>query len=204
MNSNLIKAVIFDMGGVFVQTMDKEPRKKLAKRLGLSDEALSQIVFQSESAQLATAGAIDEKVHWQFIAQQFGLDDTETERFWEEFWGGDGLDKELVDFTKSLKSDYKIGLLSNAWSGARDLLTTKFNFLDIFDVSVFSAEVKMVKPNAEFYGWMMEQLGVDYPESVFVDDFIENIHAAEALGMKTVHFKNTKQAIEEIKTILGT
>ncbi len=84
------------------------------------------------------------------------------------------------------------------------MLTRKFNFLDLFDVSVFSAEVNLVKPNPEFYSWMMEQLDVDYPESIFVDDFIENIQAADALGMQTVHFKNTKQAIEEIKTILGT
>jgi len=204
MNSNHIKAVVFDMGGVFVQTVNKEPRKKLARRLGLSDEALSQIVFQSESAQLATAGVIGEKIHWEFIATQFGLKEAEIEKFWEEFWGGDELDKDLVKFTQSLKNDYKIGLLSNAWSGVRDLLTRKFNFLDLFDVSVFSAEVNLVKPNPEFYSWMMEQLDVDYPESIFVDDFIENIQAADALGMQTVHFKNTKQAIEEIKTILGT
>ena len=204
MYANKIKAVIFDMGGVFVQTVNKEPREKLAQRLGLSYEALSQIVFQSESAQLATAGAIDEKVHWQFIAQQFGLNEAEMINFWEEFWGGDELDKDLVRFTQSLKNDYKIGLLSNAWSGVRDLLTRKYNFLDLFDVSVFSAEVKLVKPHAAFYDWMMEQLDVDYPESVFVDDFIENIQAADALGMQAVHFKNTKQAIEEIKTILGT
>lgn len=204
MNSNKIKAVVFDMGGVFIQTVNKEPREKLAKRLGLSSEALSQIVFQSESAQLATAGTIDEKIHWQFIAQQFDLNEDEIVSFWDEFWGGDELDMDLVKFTQSLKNDYKIGLLSNAWSGARDLLTRKYDFLDLFDVSVFSAEVKLVKPHAAFYEWMMEQLGVSYAESVFVDDFIENIHAAEALGMYAVHFKNTHKAIEEIKNILGT
>lgn len=204
MNSNKIKAVVFDMGGVFIQTVNKEPREKLAKRLGLSYDALSQIVFQSESAQLATAGVIEEKTHWQFIAQQFGLNDDEIVKFWDEFWGGDELDKDLVKFTQSLSNDYKIGLLSNAWSGARDLLTRKYDFLDLFEVSVFSAEVKLVKPHATFYEWMMEQLGVKYSESVFVDDFIENINAAEALGMNTVHFKDTNKAIEEITKILGT
>lgn len=203
MYSNKIKAVIFDMGGVFIQTVNKEPRTNLASRLGLSYEALSQIVFQSESAQLATAGVIEEKTHWQFIAQQFGLNDDEVVKFWDEFWGGDELDKDLVKFTQSLRNDYKIGLLSNAWSGARDLLTRKYDFLDLFDVSVFSAEVKLVKPHSAFYEWLMQLLGVNYSESVFVDDFIENIKAAEALGMKTVHFKSTKQAIGEIKNILG-
>ena len=203
MNSN-IKAVIFDMGGVFIQTKDKTPRSRLADKLGLSYEALSQIVFQSETARLATVGAIEEKDHWDYLAERLNLQEFELDKFWDEFWGGDQLDSELVAFTKSLKNDYQIGLLSNAWSGARDLLTRKYNFLDLFEISVFSAEVKMAKPDADFYQWMMEKLNVQFEESIFIDDFIENIHAANALGVQTVHFKDTDQAIEEIKTILGT
>jgi putative hydrolase of the HAD superfamily len=169
----------------------------------LSYEALSQIVFQSETARLATVGAIEEKEHWDYLAEQLNLQEFELDNFWDEFWGGDQLDSELVAFTKTLKNDYRIGLLSNAWSGARDLLTRKYNFLDLFEISVFSAEVKMAKPDADFYQWMMEKLNVQFEESIFIDDFIENIHAANALGMQTVHFKDTDQAIGEITTILG-
>ena len=61
----------------------------------------------------------------------------------------------------------------------------------------------MAKPDADFYQWMMEKLNVQFEESIFIDDFIENIHAANALGMQTVHFKDTDQAIGEITTILG-
>lgn len=204
MHSQNIKAVIFDMGGVFVQTIDKEPRTRLAKRFGLTSEELSKIVFQSETAQLATTGQIDELEHWKFIAQYFNLTETEITNFWEEFWGGDRLDQKLVEFTQSIQNNYQIGLLSNAWSGARALLTKKFNFMHLFDVSVFSAEVKMAKPAPEFYEWMINQLRINFDQSIFIDDFIENINAANALGMKTVHFNNTDQAIGDIKTILGT
>lgn len=204
MKLDLVKAVVFDMGGVFVQTKDKNPRTRLAKRFGLSYEALSQLVFQSESAQLATVGVIDECVHWDFIAKHFDLNDDEIIKFWEDFWGGDQLDQELFEYTKTLKADYALGLLSNAWDGARDLLTRRFGFLDIFDVSVFSAEVRMAKPDPQFYQWMLDELQVGAGETVFVDDFIENIQAAQKLGFLTVHFTQTAQAIEEIKAILGT
>ncbi|MBW6475407.1 MAG: HAD family phosphatase [Anaerolineaceae bacterium] len=204
MKSDHIKAVVFDMGGVFVQTKDKNPRTRLAHKFGLSYEALSQLVFQSETAQLATVGAIDESAHWDFIAKHFDLNEAEMVKFWDDFWGGDQLDQELLNFTKILKPDYAIGLLSNAWSGARDLLTHRFGFLDIFDVSVFSAEVRMAKPEPEIYQWILDALQVSAGETIFVDDFIENIQAAQALGFKTVHFTQTSQAIEEIKDILGS
>jgi len=204
MKSNHIKAVVFDMGGVYVQTKDKNPRTRLAQRLGLTYEELSEIVFHSETAYQATVGANDEQVHWDFLAQHFGLSSDEMQTFWDKFWGGDYLDQELLAYSKILKETYPLGLLSNAWSGARDLLTRKFGFLDIFDVSVFSAEVRMAKPDPQFYQWMLDALQVDAGETIFVDDFIENILAAQALGFKTVHFMQTSQAIQKITAILGT
>ena len=89
MISDRIKAIVFDMGGVFVQTMDKQPRSQLAQRLGLTYEELSEVVFHSETAEKATVGAIDEQVHWDFLAQHFGLSSDEMQTFWDEFWGGD-------------------------------------------------------------------------------------------------------------------
>ncbi|MBE0686649.1 MAG: HAD family phosphatase [Anaerolineaceae bacterium] len=204
MKSNHIKAVVFDMGGVLLQTKDKNPRSQLAQRFGLSYEALSQLVFKSETAQLATVGAIDEMAHWAFIAKHFQLNDAEIVEFWDDFWGGDQLDQELLKFTKTLKPDFAIGLLSNAWDGARDYLTRKFGILDIFDVSVFSAEVRMAKPDHAIYHCILDAMKVEAGETIFVDDFIENIQAAQELGFKTVHFTQTKQAIQEINTILGT
>lgn len=192
------------MGGVFVQTMDKAPRTRLAERLNLSFDELSQIVFGSETAKKATVGVFDEQEHWVFLADYFGLSMEDMDEFWTEFWGGDLLDEHLVEFAKTLKPDYKVALLSNAWSGARDLLTRKFGFLNIFDVSVFSAEVKMAKPDQKFYEWMLNQLGIKPEEAIFVDDFIENIKAAQALGIHAVHFQDTKQAITDIKHFLGS
>jgi len=204
MKSERIKAIVFDMGGVFIQTKDTQPRNQLAQRLGLTYEALSQIVFQSDTAQKATVGAIDELVHWDFLAQHFNLSMEDMIKFWDEFWGGDFLDKDLLEYARNLKEVYPIGLLSNAWNGARDFLIRKYGFLDIFDVSVFSAEVKMAKPDPSIYQWILNAMHVTAGETIFVDDFIENIEAAQDLGFKTVHFKQTEQAILEIETILGS
>jgi len=46
---NRIKAIIFDIGGVLVCTEDPAPRQRLAVDLGLSLEALYDIVFDSDT-----------------------------------------------------------------------------------------------------------------------------------------------------------
>lgn len=200
MEPDNIKAVIFDMGGVFIQTKDKQPRIHLAERFGMSYEELSQLVFQSPTAQAATVGLIDEQDHWKDLSEHLHINPEEMETFWVDFWGGDFLDNDLYSFALMLKKKYALGLLSNAWSGARHLLTKKFNFLHIFDVSVFSAEVKMAKPDSAFYFWILNKMDIKAEQAIFVDDFIENIDAAEKLGFKTVHFINTEQAIKAIKS----
>lgn len=200
MEPDNIKAVIFDMGGVFIQTKDKQPRTRLAERFGMSYDELSQLVFQSPTAQDATVGLIDERDHWKYLSEHLHINPEEMEIFWGDFWGGDFLDNDLYSFALTLKKKYALGLLSNAWSGARNLLTKKFNFLHIFDVSVFSAEVKMAKPDPAFYFWILNKLDIKAEQAIFVDDFIENIDAAQKLGFKTVHFINTEQAIKAIKS----
>jgi HAD superfamily hydrolase (TIGR01509 family) len=137
-------------------------------------------------------------------AGEVWLEPEEMDNFRQNFWAGDRLDLELIDFIRSLRNDYRIGLLSNAWSGTRASLTDRFSFLDAFDVSIFSAEVGLKKPEPEIYRDDPASSWRSSPEeAVFVDDFEENITAARQLGMHAVHFKSREQVIEELKSLLG-
>ncbi len=51
---------------------------------------------------------------------------------------------------------------------------------------------------------MLSRLGVKPDESVFIDDFSENIVAANTLGIHGIQFKNRDQALFELAGILGS
>jgi putative hydrolase of the HAD superfamily len=57
-----------------------------------------------------------------------------------------------------------------------------------FDVVIVSCEVGCSKPDPAIYRLCIDQLGVPAADSLFVDDRIENIDAAAALGLQTLHF----------------
>ena len=44
----MIKAIIFDVGGVLIRTQDHSSRRQWEKRLGLAERESEQIVFNSE------------------------------------------------------------------------------------------------------------------------------------------------------------
>ena len=51
-----------------------------------------------------------------------------------------------------------------------------------------SCEVSVCKPDPRIYELCLSRLGVEPGEALFIDDRVENIEAAAALGLQTVHF----------------
>jgi len=198
-----IRAVYFDFGGVLVRTEDKAPRTRLAERLGMSYKEVEGVVFASESSRLASTGAIPEEAHWQACAEALGVSRQEMDAIGQEFFAGDVIDTGLLDTIRSLRPQYKIGLISNAWSGLR-VYITRNGFADIFDHMVISAEVGMMKPDPQIYYHALEQFGVIPQEAVFLDDFEENITGAQAIGMNAIHFTDPRQAIQQLKSMLDS
>jgi putative hydrolase of the HAD superfamily len=197
-----IQAVYFDLGGVIVRTEYQAPRQHLAERLGLDYEDLINLVFDSETARQASIGQISEDEHWAVVIRKLHLPESETQTIRDEFFAGDITDLGLLDFMRSLRKHYKVGLISNAWSGLRPWIVSK-KFEDVFDAMIISAEVGVAKPDARIYQIALEKLGVSASESVFVDDFQENVAGAHAFGMQTVHFIQAEQALKELKRLLA-
>jgi len=199
-----IRAVLFDLGGVIVRTEFQAPRQKLAERFGMDYEDIEKIVFgggPNGSAARASLGQITEEEHWHSVMKALKQPISEYERIRDEFFGGDIVDRELLEFLRSLKPKYKVGLISNAWSGLRAYIERE-KFADVFDHMTISAEVGAAKPSAKIYQFALDQLKVQPKEAVFVDDVIENIEACEKTGIKGILFKDPDSALQQLKALL--
>lgn len=199
-----IKAVFFDLGGVILRTEFQAPRQHLAERLGMDYEDIEKIVFgegANGSAARASLGEITEEEHWHNVMKTLKLPPGDYERIRDEFFAGDVIDHNILNFLRSIKPRVKTGLISNAWSGLRTYIVRE-KFDDAFHHMVISAEVGVAKPDPKIYHIALEQAQVRANEAVFVDDFAENIEACQRLGMKGIHFKDTASAIEQVKALL--
>jgi epoxide hydrolase-like predicted phosphatase len=109
----------------------------------------------------------------------------------------------LVEFIQSLRPRYKIGILSNAWSDARLFHNSRFKMNTWVDAAVYSAEVKLLKPDSRIYQLLLDELGLPASECVFVDDKPVNLEAAQALGMKGILCRDMQQTIHDIQACLA-
>ena len=94
-----------------------------------------------------------------------------------------------VTLVRALRPPYKVSILSNADATLRRRLEHDIRIHHLFDDIVCSAEVGMAKPEPTIFRLAADRLGVPPERCVFVDDFDQNIAAAESVGMKAILFR---------------
>lgn len=196
-----IRAVFFDFGGVIMRTEYQAPRQHLAERFGMDYDDIDKLVFGSDSARRASIGEIKEDAHWAEVLKRLKRPASDTKSFQDEFFGGDVIDRSLVEFIRSLKGTVHTGLISNAWSGLREFIIRQ-KMIDIFDTMIISAEIGTTKPSARIYEIALEQAKVSASEAVFIDDMNINVEACEEIGMQGILFKDPHESLDQLKRLL--
>lgn len=198
-----IRAVFWDVGGVIVRTHDWGGRRRWEKQIGLQPHELERIVFRGEMGKRAAIGHANADDVWTWVLNHLGLLESDRHSLQRDFFEGDRVDEELVAFIRSLRSTYLMGVISNAWPEIRHWLENEWQIADAFDHIVLSAEVGMAKPDPRIFHLALDGLEVSPIESVFIDDFEENIKAAKEIGMRAVLFRDPEQIITELRQLLG-
>jgi glucose-1-phosphatase len=183
----MIDTIIFDIGGVLVQTTDLAPRQKWERELGLPDWGLSD-VFNNDVSRAAFVGAADAPDVWRHVARELQLDAVDTKRIAADFWAGDAVNTAHIALIESLRGRVKLGILSNAWQDMRARDASRIDF-SRFDSVVYSCEERVRKPTREIYTRALDKLGSVASQTLFIDDFVENIDAARELGIHSIRYQ---------------
>lgn len=196
-----VQAVVFDLGGVILRTEHQAPREHLAERLRTTYDDLAKLVFESESSRMASVGLLTTEQHWAAVGAKLGLSPEDIGSIYAEFFAGDILDRELIEFIRLLRSQRKTGLLSNAWPDMRSYISDN-HFSDAFDDIVISAEVGLMKPDPKIFEIALQRLAVEARDTIFVDDMRVNVEAAAAAGMQGIEFVDTDQTRRQIEALI--
>lgn len=87
----------------------------------------------------------------------------------------------------------RTAILSNMGDNVLEHMMRKFDWLDRFDVLVWSFQLHMAKPDPAIYHYVLDKLGTRPEETLFLDDKLVNVEAAQALGMEAILFSTVPQ-----------
>ncbi|MCI5901556.1 MAG: HAD family phosphatase [Blautia sp.] len=199
--SGEIKNVVFDIGQVLMR-FDWEG---YLKSYGFPEEKYEKIadaVFRGPVWDQRDRGCLTEP---EYVNQMVSLA-PEYEKDIREVMRRSGETISLMDYAvtwvKYLKErGYHLYILSNYSEYMRQQTIDRMEFLPYMDGTVFSCDVKLLKPEREIYETLMEQCGIDGKETVFLDDRAENCEGARAAGLHAIQFFSMKQAAKELEKL---
>lgn len=204
----MIKAIIFDGGGVITNDTDLDIFKDIAKScrisLKIAKKALYKLLDQFQP------GLIDEEEFWQKFKEKTNANlPVNYKQLWiREYKKKTKIKKEVINLIEQLKSKgYIIPLLSNTIS-PHVKYNRSNNLFKLFNPVILSCEVNLKKPDEKIYLFVLDEIkrifniNIKPKECVFIDDRKENLKPAKKLGMLTIHYKNFTQLKKELEKII--
>jgi putative hydrolase of the HAD superfamily len=195
----VIRAVVFDIGGVLEITPDLGVRRQWETRLGLPPGELDERMKDTWLA--GGVGAITEDDVHRAVRDRLGLDGAQLAAFmadiWREYLGTPNT--ELIEYARRLRPRYRTGILSNSFVGAREKEQQAYGFEDLVDEIVYSHEAGMNKPDPRVYALVCARLGVQPAQTVYLDDTERLAAGARQAGLRAIPFRDNAQAIEELE-----
>ena len=196
-----IKNIIFDLGGVLIDWNPDYVFLKVFKDDKIKLKEFYEKVCTFEWNENQDAGypldkATEERIkifpeYEDQIRMYYGK--------WEEMIGGEI--KEVVTILKNLvkENNFRVLALTNWSAETFPIALKKFDFLHLFEGIVVSGTEKTRKPFSDIYEIILNRYNLIATESIFIDDNIRNIKAANKFGIKTIHFKNPLQLKSDLK-----
>ncbi len=191
-----IKTIIFDFGGIILN-IDYYKTSNAFNNLGVAsfDDMYSQKNADPLFSNLEE-GKLNEEEFYESFKRSANLQLTNQEI--EDAWNAMllGYRKKALDTLKSIKHKYRLFLLSNtniihmqAFNKIYEDEVGQGCLTDYFDKIYYSHEIGFRKPNAEAYEYVLKENNLSPAETLFIDDSVQNINAASALGVQTVLLK---------------
>lgn len=193
----MIKAIIFDWGGVLVDDPKDGLIEYCANSLNLDASVLKNVFSPYEES--FQKGKISEEELWSKICSELNVEKPHIKSLWKEAARHVLKDKpQIYNLVQLLKKEgYKIGFLSNTEPPLMEYFFEN-KYEKYFDIITFSCAENTVKPEEKIYNLTSKKLKVNSDECIFIDDKIENINGARRVGMKGIQFKTPEHLVKEL------
>jgi glucose-1-phosphatase len=193
MASAEIKLLVFDMGHVFVDFEWESVCLAFCESAKIDREYFDPILRRIgnlgyERGKIDTAGLIE--AIYDMIGVRYSAE--EFTRMWNHTFREN---EEMAALLQNLKNQKPLYLLSNTNECHWRFLEDNFQVSRHFEELLLSYEIGFVKPQREIYDAVLSRSGLAAGDCLFIDDLPQNIEAASALGMHTIHF----QGIADLK-----
>lgn len=203
-----IKHIIFDLGGVILN-IDYRLTEKAFTDLGVKNFSALYSQFNANPLfEDLETGRVENDAFVQ--AMKPHLPETATAEAIIAAWNAMLLDFPVarLQLLQQLRQHYDLYLLSNTNAihlAAFNAILEKSRgipSLDVFfDKSYYSHQIGYRKPEREAYQVILDENGLKPEQTLFIDDTLPNVEAAQALGIQAIHLQPPRTILDIFKPV---
>jgi putative hydrolase of the HAD superfamily len=199
---NSIRNIIFDFGGVIIN-ISHVNLENAFRDLGVQNfENLFNKAVQLELFQNFETGVISTEEFRRQVRKLTNLNVTNEifDRTWNLIIGD--FPEKRINLLKKISKNYEIFLFSNTNIIHYDYYIEKFkrefgyDFPSLFRNTYWSFRMGKRKPDPDSFLEIIDEEKLIPEETLFIDDSLQNILAADRLGLKTIHIREQMDITE--------
>ena len=180
----MVRAIVFDLGGVLFAEGKSVAVEKLAREHGYKKDIVLEVLSSSKSMDLRK-GLISDEEFWGWAQRQIpeGYDALLIKKEW---YGGYVLDEDIFGLIKQPGGKYRIIAFSGNIRSRVEFLEKKYRFRRLLDKEIYSFDYHRTKPDKQFVEIMIEESGCRPREIVYIEDNDRYALPARELGVRVV------------------
>jgi len=196
----MIKTIFFDFGRVISGNHNSWDgmHKRIKEETGLTAEELDKI-FQKHWEDIS----VNKESETDFLKEvaTHAKKEVSVNQLADMFAADTKIDSNVIEIMRNLRDKgLRIVILANESKIGEETRLKKI--ADVVDEIYSSATLRLRKPDPAIYKFVLRKEKLTPDEALFIDDKERNTVAAEALGIKTILYKNPAQLKEELKKYL--
>lgn len=198
-----IKAVVFDLDGVYFENGTQNFVASLKDVYGLTQRQIEDVYFHSEEMKKLKRGEIACLRFWEFAVRKWEIEATPKELV-GMMLSGYAVREETQLFVEKLRvRGIKTAVCTNNFSDRLEGLKQKFSLDKRFDEIVASYTIGISKPNPEIFRYLAGTLNLQPNEIIMSDDKESNVATLRELGFEAFLFESWKDFAERVNKLLG-
>jgi glucose-1-phosphatase len=192
---------LFDLGNTVIRLAYERVMENICKLASAKRDDLVELLEQAGGYRDLERGAITFVEFYDFLRERAGYRGSlgDLQQTWSDFF--DGAMPGIEEVLERVRQRYRVAFLSNSNEVHADVIPRKYAALfRPDDRFIFSHRFKTAKPDPEMFRRALEVIGALPRHAVFVDDAMENVIAARALGMKAYQFRDSATLLSELQS----
>lgn len=180
----MIKNIVLDVGGVIFD----DSKQNIQKLLNKNCDNIYKIAYGG-GFKKCLLGEISVQEHINSLKNEKDFNDISYILKKENLIKSYPLIKNNFEYIKGLrKRGYKLFLLTNITEDSYNYINELINIDEKFDGGIYSYQEHLIKPDYDIYNLLINRFNLNKDETIFFDDKVKNVKAANEVGIKSYVF----------------